>query len=225
MKRKKGPCLAYVLWAVLLGAVAQLSAKTQAVVFYGDSLTASYGIAPEQGYPALIQQKIDDAGWGDKFEVLASAVSGETSAGGLRRLGWAMAGLQRSKQDVGVFMLALGANDGLRGQSVENMQQNLQRIIDDVHERFPGADLVVAGMLMPPNMGEAYRENFGAVFGQVAEANDATLIPFLLEGVAGDPQLNLPDGIHPNPKGQQIIADALWPVLEPILKQRLETKE
>lgn len=194
-------------------------------MFYGDSLTAAYNLAPEQGYPALIQKKINAAGLGEDYEVLASAVSGETSAGGLSRLNWAMAGLQRSKRELGVFMLALGANDGLRGLSVEAMQENLEKIIDDVEKRFPEADVIVAGMLMPPNMGEEYRKDFAAAFGQVAEAKETQLIPFLLEGVAGNPKLNLPDGIHPNPKGQQIIADALWPVLEPILKARLEEQE
>jgi len=201
----------------------EIHAKPQAVVFYGDSLTAAYGLAPEQGYPALIQEKIDDAGLADRFDVVASAVSGETSAGGLSRLNWAIAGLQRSQQDVGVFMLALGANDGLRGQPIDAMKRNLQAILDGVKERYPKAKLIVAGMLMPPNMGAEYRKEFAAAFGEVAEANDATLIPFLLEGVAGNRELNLPDGIHPNPKGQQKIADALWPVLEPILKDETKT--
>lgn len=213
-----------VLFAVGLGFLAALmsptcAAKPRAVVFYGDSLTAAYGLAPEQGYPALIQEKIDAAGLGDEFQVVASAVSGETSAGGLSRLDWAMAGLERSKREVAVFMLALGANDGLRGLSIESMQRNLRDILTGVKKRHPEAKLIVAGMLMPPNMGEAYRKKFAAAFGEVAQAEGATLIPFLLEGVAGDPKLNLPDGIHPNAQGQQAIADALWPTLEPILQE------
>lgn len=207
--------LALGAWAIF---AAPLHAKPEAVVFYGDSLTAAYGLAPEQGYPALIQQKIDAADLGDEYQVLASAVSGETSAGGLSRLNWALAGMKRSGQEVGIFMLALGANDGLRGLPVEAMQKNLQAILDKVKAAHPEAQIIVAGMLMPPNLGPDYREQFAAVYGAVAEANDAVLIPFLLEGVAGDRKLNLPDGIHPNPEGQQIIADALWPTLEPLLK-------
>lgn len=208
------------LLAALLSNQCRAVAAPEAVVFYGDSLTAAYGLDPELGYPALIQQKIDAAGMGDEFVVVPSAVSGETSAGGLSRLNWAMSALERSGSEVGVFMLALGANDGLRGQSTEAMAENLDAILGQVKTRHPEATLIVAGMLMPPNLGVDYQRDFQAAFAQVAEDNGAVLVPFLLENVAGKPELNLPDRIHPNAQGMQLIADNLWSVLEPILKQR-----
>ncbi|WP_269539373.1 arylesterase [Cerasicoccus fimbriatus] len=194
-----------------------VNAKPAVVMFYGDSLTASYGLAPEQGYPALIQEKIETEGLQNEYTALASAVSGETSAGGLSRINWALAGLDRGKQELAVFVLALGANDGLRGLPTDAMAKNLQAIIDRVKEKHPEAQIVVAQMFMPPNLGEAYRESFAETYQNVAKANDAVMIPFLLKDVAGDPKLNLPDGIHPNAKGQQIMADNLWPILKPLL--------
>ncbi|WP_309384627.1 arylesterase [Cerasicoccus frondis] len=202
---------------LLLAAPLGALAKPAAVVFYGDSLTAAYGLDPDQGYPALLQQKVEADGLQSDYEVVASAVSGETSAGGLARLNWALAGLTRKKQNIDVFVLALGSNDGLRGLPVANMQENLQAILDTLKARYPDVQLVVARMFMPPNMGEAYREEFANAYVALAEANDAVLIPFLLDGVAGDPELNLADGMHPNAKGQQIIADNLWPIIQPLL--------
>ncbi|MEO0794344.1 MAG: arylesterase [Verrucomicrobiota bacterium] len=211
--------------AVALGlaiamATSRTEANTQAVVFYGDSLTAAFGIDPSLGYPALLQEKIEDAGLANEFTVVSSAVSGETSKGGLKRLNWALKGVSRSHEDLGLFMLALGANDGLRGHSVDAMTSNLNAILKQVRNQFPGARLVVAGMLMPPNLGEDYRTRFRDAFIEVAEANNATLIPFLLEGVAGRPELNLPDQMHPNEKGQKVMADNLWPVIEPLLVEK-----
>ncbi|WP_309397013.1 arylesterase [Cerasicoccus maritimus] len=206
-------------FAVVLLLMATLGAfaKPAAVVFYGDSLTAAYQLDPDQGYPALLQQKVEADNLQADYEVVASAVSGETSAGGQARIKWALTGLKRKKQDVAVFVLALGSNDGLRGLPVANMQENLQAILDTVKARYPDAQVVVARMFMPPNLGEAYREEFANAYVSLAEANDAILIPYLLDGVAGDPKLNLPDGMHPNAKGQQIIADNLWPIIKPLL--------
>ncbi|MBK1858166.1 arylesterase [Cerasicoccus arenae] len=212
------------LFAISLGLLTALlspkaEARPETIMLYGDSLTAAHGLSRNEGYPALIQQKIEAAGLASDYVVQASAISGETSAGGLNRIKWSLAGLERSQQKLGVFMLALGANDGLRGQSINAMKANLQGILDLVKEKHPDARLIVAGMFMPPNMGDDYRARFSATFDELAEANHATLIPFLLEGVAGNRELNLPDGIHPNAKGQQVIADNLWVILEPMLEE------
>jgi len=213
------------LGAAFVPATAEAAAPREAIVFYGDSLTAAYGLDPQAGYPAVIENKLRDAGWEDRYFVVASAVSGETSAGGLARLDWALKAVDRTGAGIGVFMLALGSNDGLRGQSIEAMKDNLSAILTRVRQRNPDAALIVAGMLMPPNMGQAYQQEFRAAFAEVADAHDATLIPFLLEDVAGNPELNLPDRIHPNAKGQRMIAENLWPILKPMLagRARLES--
>lgn len=198
----------------LLSLSAALSAESPpTVVFFGDSLTAGYGLDPNDGYPAIIQQKINANDW--PFEVVASAVSGETSAGGLRRINWQL------QRPVDVFVLALGANDGLRGLPPEQLENNLQGILDRVRQAYPKADLIVAGMHMPPNMGAEYRLEFDRVYPRLAKLNNAGLIPFLLDGVAGDPLLNLADAIHPNADGQKIVAANVWQILAPVLENRL----
>ena len=181
-----------------------------AVVFLGTSLTAGYGLDPDQAYPALIREKIDSAGL--PFRVVNAGESGETSAGGLRRVEWLL------RQPVAMLVLELGANDGLRGQDVDAMRANLQRIIDRTHAVHPEAAIVVAGMESPPNMGRAYTSEFRAVFPALARANDAALIPFLLEGVAAVPELNQADGIHPTAAGQRIVAETVWRVVGPVLE-------
>lgn len=182
-----------------------------AVVFLGTSLTAGYGLDEDQAYPALIQQRIDSLGL--PFRVVNAGVSGETSAGGLRRIDWLLS------QPVAVLVLELGANDGLRGQDVEAMRANLQAIIERTREAHPDAAIVVAGMESPPNMGRAYTGAFRAVFPEIARANDATLIPFLLEDVAAVPELNQTDGIHPTAEGQRIVAETVWRHLAPVLER------
>ena len=181
----------------------------QRILFFGDSLTAGYGIAPEQAYPARIQQKIDTSGL--KATVVVGAVSGDTSAGGLRRIDWML------RQPVDIFILALGANDGLRGVDTQVTQNNLQAIIDKVWAKYPQAKIIIAGMQVPPSLGQAYTEAFAAIYPQLAESNKVSLIPFLLEGVGGRLELNLPDRIHPNPAGHQILAETVWPYLSPLL--------
>ena len=181
-----------------------------AVLFLGTSLTAGYGLEESEAYPALIQRKIDSAGL--PYRVINAGVSGETSAGGVRRLDWLL------RQPVAVLVLELGANDGLRGQDVDALRTNLQTIIDRTRTAHPDARIVVAGMESPPNMGSIYTDAFRAVFPEVARANDAVLIPFLLDGVAAVPELNQADGIHPTAQGQRMVADIVWRYLEPVLR-------
>lgn len=185
--------------------------RTRTIVFFGDSLTAGYGIDPRETYPALIQEKIDERGW--KFRVTNAGVSGETSAGGLRRINWLL------RQPIDVFVLELGANDGLRGLPLPQTRKNLQGILDRVSERYPDVRMVIAGMLVPPNMGPEYSKEFAAIYRHLAEENDALLIPFLLEGVGGIPKLNLPDGVHPTAEGHKIMAETVWEILKPLLRE------
>lgn len=180
------------------------------ILIFGNSLTAGYGLdSPEESFPSLLQQRIDSLGL--PYRVVNAGLSGETSAAGKERIDWLL------NESVSVFVLELGANDGLRGIPTEETYKNLQTIIDKVVAAYPDAKLVLAGMLVPPNMGEAYARDFAAVFPKLAQENNMALIPFLLDGVAGDPALNLNDGIHPNAKGQQTVADNVWDVLEPLL--------
>jgi acyl-CoA thioesterase I len=180
------------------------------VLFLGDSITAGYGLDPSQAFPALIQQKIDAQRW--NFKVINAGQSGDTSAGGLGRMDWLL------KNKIDVLVLELGANDGLRGLPVENSKKNLQAIIDRTKDKYPEAKVIIAGMKVPPNMGGDYGRKFEAVFVDLAKNNNAPLIPFILEGVGGLPELNLADGIHPTAKGHEIVADNVWKVLEPVLR-------
>lgn len=180
------------------------------ILFLGDSITAGYGLELDQAYPALVQEKIDARGW--RFKVVNAGQTGDTSAGGLQRLDW----LLRNK--VEVLVLELGGNDGLRGLPVEGTRKNLQAIIDRTKAKYPGAKIVIAGMKVPPNMGREYSQTFAAIYADLAKKNQASLIPFILEGVGGVPALNFPDGIHPTAKGQQIVADTVWKTLEPVLR-------
>ena len=179
------------------------------VVAFGDSLTIGLGLLEQEAYPALLQRKIDDAGY--KFEVVNAGVSGDTSAGGLRRLDWALEG------DVKVLIVGFGGNDGLRGLPVTQMKDNLSEIIDRARER--GIVVILAGMEAPPNFGQEYATQFRQAFRDVALQKRVLFIPFLLNNVAGKPELNQADGIHPNQQGTQIVADTVWTVLEPLLDQ------
>jgi acyl-CoA thioesterase I len=181
------------------------------LVFFGDSLAAGYGLADPatQSFPAQIQRRIDAEHL--PWRVVNAGLSGETSAGGLRRIDWVL------NQKLDVFVLELGANDGLRGTATDVTETNLQAIIDRVRARDPGARIVLAGMRMPPNMGQDYTESFQAIFPALASKNVLVLIPFLLEGVAERPELNQGDGIHPNPAGAAIVADVVWKVISPLL--------
>lgn len=185
-------------------------ANTRRILFFGNSLTAGLGLDPEEAFPALIGQKIDSARLG--YTVINAGLSGETTAGGRSRIGWVL------RQPVDFFILELGANDGLRGLPLADTRRNLQAIIDTVKKKSPQAHIILAGMQMPPNLGKAYAKDFQSIYPELAQKNDATLIPFLLEGVAGHVELNQKDGIHPTATGDRIIAKTVWQVLLPLLK-------
>ena len=201
-----------IIWLVFCGAaVAEEADSTRTVLFYGDSLTAGYGIDREQAFPALIQARIDSLGW--DFEVFNAGLSGETSAGGLRRIDWIL------RQKVDVFALELGANDGLRGIDLKDTRSNLQGIVDRVKAKYPDVVVVVVGMQMPPNLGPEHIAEFKGLYSSLAEQNGAALIPFLLAGVGDRPELNLPDGNHPTVAGHKVVAENVWAVLGPLLEQ------
>jgi acyl-CoA thioesterase I len=180
--------------------------QTKTIVFFGNSLTAGYGLEPEQSFPALIQDRLDSLGMA--YNVINAGVSGETTSGGKSRIGWLL------KQPIDVFVLELGANDGLRGISTEETYNNLASIIDAVRDKNPEVRIILAGMQVPPNMGQKYAGQFKSIYTELAKNKDVALIPFLLEGVAGERALNLPDGIHPTVAGQKIVAANVWNVLK-----------
>src|SRR6188508_888661 len=179
------------------------------IVFFGNSLTAGYGLSPSEAFPAIIQNKIDSLGL--PYKVINAGVSGETSSGGNGRIDWIL------KQPLDVFVLELGANDGLRGIPLSETKKSLQSIIDKVKAKYPEAKLVLAGMQIPPNMGVTYTTQFRNIYPDLAKKNAAMLIPFLLEGVGGDLKLNQQDGIHPTAEGHHIVAENVWRVLEDLL--------
>lgn len=189
----------------------ETSAAEKVIIFYGNSLTAGYGLEQSEAFPALVQQRLDSLGY--NFRVVNAGLSGETTAGGLERLDWVL-----ERQPVDVFVLELGANDGLRGVDPLATKQNLEAIIDKVRNKNPEAKIILAGMLVPPSMGQAYSQRFSEIYPAIARDKDVALIPFLLEGVAGDPSLNQSDGIHPTAQGQKILAENVWEVLKDLLK-------
>lgn len=198
------------LFASTTKADLRASPEPSVVVCLGDSLTAGYGLDQAQAYPALLQKRIDDLGW--KFKVVNAGLSGETTAGGLRRLDWVL------KRRIDVLILALGGNDALRGIPLETTRQNLDQILIRTRAKNPDTQLILAGMLIPPNWGREYFNGFRAIFPELAKKHKAGLIPFLLEGVGGKPNLNFPDGIHPTAEGHRVVAANVWKVLEPVLR-------
>lgn len=207
LRRSSGRALSILFGFCLLTAAAP---QPKIVLFLGDSVTAGYGLEPSQAYPALIQEKIDAKRW--HFKTVNAGQSGDTSSGGLNRMDW----LLRSR--VEVLVLELGGNDGLRGLPVETTKKNLQAIIDRTKKKYPDAKIILAGMKVPPNMGSDYTKRFEAIFAELAKKNKTALIPFILQGVGGVRELNLPDGIHPTAKGHEIVAANVWKVLEPVLR-------
>jgi acyl-CoA thioesterase-1 len=184
--------------------------STKNILFFGDSLTAGYGLDdPSDAFPGVIQTKIDSARL--PYSVVNAGVSGETTAGGKSRIDWVL------RQQVAVFVLELGANDGLRGIPVKETAGNLQTIIDKVKAKYPQTKLVLLGMQVPPNMGSAYAADFKAIFPRIAKKNKMELVPFLLQGVGGVPSLNQKDGIHPTAAGARIVAENVWKILKPVL--------
>jgi acyl-CoA thioesterase-1 len=196
------------------GAVPGFADDRPVVLFLGDSLTAGYGLVAEEAFPALIQQRIDSAGL--NFRVVNAGVSGDTSAGGLRRVDWLL------QQPISILVLELGANDMLRGQSVEAMRANLRGILDKVRAARPDVRFVIAGMRAAPNLGPAYGREFEASYALIASEYDAALIPFVLDGVAGDAALTQPDGIHPTALGTERVAIVVWDAVSPLLTSKEE---
>lgn len=180
--------------------------SAERIVFLGDSLTAGYGLDPEQAYPKLVETALREKG--SEVTVVNAGVSGDTTAGGLRRLNWIL------RQPVDTLFIALGANDALRGQSVEAAKDNLRDMIRTARKAYPEARIILAGMLAPPNMGQAYEEAFAQIYPELADSENVELLPFLLEGVAGEPSLNLADGTHPNAEGHRRIARQVIELLD-----------
>lgn len=179
------------------------------ILFFGNSLTAGYGLEEDEAFPSLIQEKIDKEGLA--YRVVNGGLSGETTASGLNRLDWFL------EEAPAVFVLELGGNDGLRGIAVDETKRNLVQIIQKVKSNYPDVQIILAGMQIPPNMGQEYTLAFSGMYEAIAESEQVHLIPFLLEGVAGDPELNLPDGIHPTAAGHELVAETVWTYLRPLL--------
>jgi acyl-CoA thioesterase-1 len=199
-------------WTVILAlwlAAALGAAETKTIVFFGDSITAGYGVDPDEAYPAVIQRKINEAG--RPWRVVNAGLSGETTAGGLRRLDWIL------RQRVDLFVIELGGNDGLRGIPPATTRANLEQMVGRIHQQRPEIKVVITGMQISTNMGPEYTRDFAAIFPEVARTTGAVLVPFLLDRVGGVPSLNQPDGIHPTAEGHQIVADTLWQTLLPLL--------
>ena len=188
-----------------------VASDARTVVFLGDSLTAGFGLPPSDAFPALIAEKIRAAGL--PFQVENAGLSGDTSAGALRRTDWLL------QRPIDVLVIELGGNDGLRGLPIKSLKANLQAIIDKVKVKNPSVKIVIAGMQIPPNLGADYSANFTKLYAELARENNAVLIPFLLEGVGGHQDLNQRDMIHPTAAGHRIIADLVWRTLEPILRK------
>ncbi len=213
---------ACVCFTGLFSSVAVRAAEpvTKTVICFGDSLTAGYGLesAATDAYPALLQRKLDDftaaqsaSANATRWRVVNAGLSGETTAGGSRRIDWVL------RQPVDIFVLALGGNDGLRGIDPAVSQRNLQSIIDRVRDRYPAAKIILAGMMMPPSMGENYARDFAGMYPALATKNRLTLVPFLLQGVGGRADLNQGDGIHPTIAGHIVVAETIWSAVRPLL--------
>lgn len=194
---------------IVLLMVFQKNHAPKTILFFGDSLTAGYGLSVEEAFPALIEKELNKGA--TKVKAINAGLSGETTAGGLARIDWVL------RQPIDVFVLELGANDGLRGLPLDQTRKNLQGIIDKVKAKYPKVKIVMTGMMVPPNMGPKYSSEFKIIYPELAKQNNATLMPFLLEGVAGDEKLNQADGIHPTAAGHQIIARNLGSLLLKLL--------
>ena len=192
---------------------ATATTPNKAIVFFGNSLAAGYGLDnTADAFPNRIGARIDSLGL--PYRVVNAGLSGETTAGGRSRVGWIL------RQPADIFVLELGGNDGLRGIDLNSSRENLQAIIDTVRLKNPATQIVIAGMQIPPNLGRAYTTEFREMFRELATKNKAVLIPFLLENVGGIPNLNQPDGIHPNVKGHRIVTENVWKIIGPMVQQR-----
>ena len=179
------------------------------ILFFGNSLTAGYGIDPEESFAGRTQSRLDSLK--KEYRVINGGLSWETTAGGLSRLDWFL------EEEPYLFVLELGGNDGLRGIALTETKKNLLAIVDKVRAKYPNTKIILAGMQIPPNMGQEYTEEFKAIYPAVAKEKNIELISFLLEGVAGDPDLNLPDGIHPTAEGHRLVMETLWPYISKAL--------
>ncbi|MFY0696334.1 MAG: arylesterase [Balneola sp.] len=183
--------------------------QKKSILFFGDSISAGYGIQPQQAFPAVIQDKIDSLGL--NYEVINGGLSGETSAGGLRRINWVL------QRDIDIMILELGGNDGLRGIDLSSTKDNLQQIIDRAKAKNPEIEIIIAGMQVPPNLGTDYTKEFQDLYPELAEKNNLTLIPLILDKVGGRDEFMQPDQIHPNVQGHKVVAETVWETLAPIL--------
>ncbi len=204
-------CIAVLLTVHVVIAVPRESSRMKTILVLGDSLSEGFQLKHSEAYPALLAERLRGAGL--NFEVTNASASGGTTEGGLRRLP------PHLKNKIDIFILELGVNDAFLGVPVEQIQNNLQQIIEQVKQRNPNVRIVIAGMQLPNHSADDYVQAFGQVYVDLAAKNDAGLVPYLLEGVGGNPALNLPDGIHPNAAGQRILAENVWRVLEPIARE------
>ncbi|MEQ8578440.1 MAG: arylesterase [Balneola sp.] len=201
-----------VVLTIVLSVLMCISSEAQqkkSILFFGDSISAGYGIQPQQAFPAVIQDKIDSLGL--NYEVINGGLSGETSAGGLRRINWVL------QRDIDIMILELGGNDGLRGIDLSSTKDNLQQIIDRAKAKNPEIEIIIAGMQVPPNLGTDYTKEFQDLYPELAEKNNLTLIPLILDKVGGRDEFMQPDQIHPNVKGHKVVAETVWETLAPIL--------
>ena len=183
---------------------------SRTILFFGNSITAAFGLDPSEAFSSLIQLKIDSLG--KNYTCVNAGNSGETTKGGLQRIDWVL------KKPVSIFVLELGANDGLRGYEVEETKENLKKIIQKFRAKNPDSKVLLAGMKVPPSMGEDYFNSFEKIYPEIAQEENVNLIPFILENVAGIDSLNLPDGIHPTAKGHEILAENIWKELSPLIQ-------
>ncbi len=200
----------FLLFWFLMIVTSVTAQNKKTILIFGDSITAGYGIDPQQAFPALIQERIDSLGMA--YNVINGGLSGETSAGGLRRIDWVL------QRPVDIMILELGGNDGLRGIDLTSTKQNLQQIIDKALKKNPDMEIILAGMQVPPNLGTDYTKEFANIYPDLAKENNLPLIPFILEKVGGRPELNLPDGIHPTAEGHKLVAETVWETLYPIIR-------
>ena len=197
-----------IIISVLLSIESEAQEK-KTILFFGDSISAGYGLEPQQAFPALIQDKIDSLGL--NYEVINGGLSGETSAGGLRRINWVL------QRNIDIMILELGGNDGLRGIDLTSTKSNLQEIIERAKAKNPDIEIIIAGMQVPPNLGTDYAKQFEELYPELAKQNNLPLIPLILDKVGGRDQFMQPDQIHPNIEGHKVVAETVWEVLKPIL--------
>jgi len=191
--------------------------EKKVILFFGNSLSAGYGVEVDESFPALIEKRIDSLSL--PYTVVNAGVTGETTATGLSRIDWVL-----EKQDVAIFVLELGANDGLRGLPPAETKKNLISMIDRVRKVHPEAEIILAGMMVPPSMGEEYSSRYNPIYGEIAKEKNVALIPFLLKDVGGIDSLNQSDGIHPNPAGAKIMAENVWEILGPMIEEAANRK-